>query len=96
MYGLKQHKLIKSLLNKFKSLRPYHNQVSRYDRHKRVEFLLQSRSIFNSGNVVDRDESSTSNVANDLNEQKSQRLMRQIYSRVHPDLFTNHLHAQVK
>lgn len=43
---------------------------------------------------------STSNEAdsslNELNVKVSQRLMRQIYARVHPDLFTNHLEAQVR
>lgn len=32
---------------------------------------------------------------NKLTVKGSQRLMRQIYSRVHPDLFSNHLEAQV-
>ena len=34
-------------------------------------------------------------MSNALTIKKSQRLMRQIYARVHPDLFTNHLEAQV-
>ena len=40
---------------------------------------------------------STSNlpITNELTLKESKRLMRLVYARVHPDLFTNHLQAQV-
>lgn len=60
-------------------------------------FSTSSPSFSSSGNkresnFSDEDESASSSV---LTLNKSKRLMRLIYARVHPDLFTNALHAQV-
>lgn len=63
-----------------------------------ASFFSTSAPLFSSSgnkresNFSDEDESASSSV---LTLNKSKRLMRLIYARVHPDLFTNALHAQV-
>jgi len=53
------------------------------------------RNFFSNSFCLFSSSSSSNNELNELNLNTSQRLMRKIYSRVHPDLFTNHLEARV-
>ncbi len=62
--------------------------------YKSNTLKYDKKSFFNSICLFSYSTSSN-NEKNELNLNTSQRLMRKIYSRVHPDLFTNHLEARV-
>ena len=77
-----------NILNLFSSLNKAKNFKINYDiRH-------QHTSSTHTNNKSAK-ESSEFNKSNSLTLGKSKYLMRLIYSRVHPDLFTNHEQAQV-
>ncbi len=67
------------------------NSKSNLNNLKRDSFLSSRKSM-----TTKTASSSAHPGPNLLNPNKTKRLMRLIYSKVHPDLFTNHFQAQVK
>lgn len=79
-----------------------YNNSNNWNRQSQIELARSSYkpnircpTIFRHYSTDGNKAKSSLDEENKLTVKGSQRLMRQIYSRVHPDLFTNHLEAQV-